>query len=308
VLVELDSEAEKWQLAEERARLASVEPKLEALRNEVHAEELALSSDRVATVAALGEGRAQQEAASLDARLAADEAKRLERLHESGAIAEMDFLHARADAMRKRKSNDALRLDVRRIAGERRTREDQALAHIAELRLRMAELEGERAESSAKIGVLEAEVAKRVMRAPCDGTVGEIAPEHPVGSFVRAGDRLGAIIPDGHLVAVADFAPDDALGLIRSGQRGRMRLEAYPWAQYGTLPVTVRNVATEAHDGRVRVELDVEPNGNPRIPLEHGLPGSIEVDVEKSSPARLALRYAGQRLGALARVETKDGT
>ena len=38
--------------------------------------------------------------------------------------------------------------------------------------------------------------------------------------------------------------------------------------------------------------------GNPPgIPLEHGLPGSTEVEVERVSPALLVLRAAGQFLG-----------
>jgi membrane fusion protein (multidrug efflux system) len=34
------------------------------------------------------------------------------------------------------------------------------------------------------------------------------------------------------------------------------------------------------------------------VPLQHGLPGSVEVEVERASPAALTLRTAGQLLTA----------
>lgn len=37
------------------------------------------------------------------------------------------------------------------------------------------------------------------------------------------------------------------------------------------------------------------------MPLEHGLPGAVRIEVERSSPARLVLRAVGGALG-LSRV------
>ena len=54
-------------------------------------------------------------------------------------------------------------------------------------------------------------------------------------------------------------------------------------------------VGSEAQDGLIRVELDVEPLDD-SLPLEHGLPGTIEVEVERISPAALVLRSAGKLL------------
>jgi hypothetical protein len=53
-------------------------------------------------------------------------------------------------------------------------------------------------------------------------------------------------------------------------------------------------VASEVHDGRVRVELDIARSPVSPIPLQHGLPGAVEVEVERVSPAALTLRTAGQ--------------
>ena len=49
-------------------------------------------------------------------------------------------------------------------------------------------------------------------------------------------------------------------------------------------------------DGNVRVELSVQPDADSRIPLQHGLPGSVEIEIERASPATLVLRAAGKLL------------
>jgi membrane fusion protein (multidrug efflux system) len=93
---------------------------------------------------------------------------------------------------------------------------------------------------------------------------------------------------------VAEFEPAKALGRIRAGQPARLRLESYPWAQYGLVRAKVQSVASESRDGRVRVELGIEPEVPSGIVLEHGLPGELEVEVEKASPATLVLRSVGK--------------
>jgi membrane fusion protein (multidrug efflux system) len=142
---------------------------------------------------------------------------------------------------------------------------------------------------------LQQEVERRRVRAPIDGKLGEVAPLR-VGEMVHEGDRLGSIIPEGKLRVVANFEPSAALGRIHSGQNARLRLEGFPWGQYGSVAATVTNVASEIRDGRIRVELALNADDHSRIPLQHGLPGSVEVRVESISPASLVLRIAGSLL------------
>ena len=91
----------------------------------------------------------------------------------------------------------------------------------------------------------------------------------------------------------ATFTAAEAVGRIRPGQVGRMRLDGFPWAQYGTLPVRVARVGSEARGGGVQVELVLAPSAAGAIPLHHGLPGSVEVAVEEVAPWRIAVRAAG---------------
>jgi pyruvate-ferredoxin/flavodoxin oxidoreductase len=95
-----------------------------------------------------------------------------------------------------------------------------------------------------------------------------------------------------------EFLPPAALGRIRPGQPARLRLQGFPWTQYGSIGAMVSDVASEVRDGRVRVELVIDPRAASPIPLQHGLPGTVEVEVERVSPATLTLRAAGQLVAA----------
>ena len=80
---------------------------------------------------------------------------------------------------------------------------------------------------------------------------------------------------------MTDFPPA-VLGRIQPGQPARLRLDGFPWMQYGAVSATVASVASEVRDGWVRVELAVRPDAAPPIPLQH------------VSPATLLLRTAGR--------------
>jgi membrane fusion protein (multidrug efflux system) len=297
VLVELDTDAERHQLDEERSKLAALGPQLAALRDEVAAEEQALRQSRDAAKVSLEEARAQFREADAAARFAAVDAERQARLYADKLLAEVDLLRARTDAERRRATADSLELAVRRQHEDQRTKEFDRQVGIERLKHDQRQLEGQQSTSRAAIERLQNEIERRSIRAPVGGPLGEVATLR-VGAVLRPGDRVGAVLPAGKLRAVAEFAPASALGRIRAGQNARLRLEGFPWSEYGSVPATVETVAGEIRDGRIRVELAIDPSRAPRIPLQHGLPGSVEVEVERVSPAHLVLRAAGKLLAS----------
>jgi len=58
----------------------------------------------------------------------------------------------------------------------------------------------------------------------------------------------------------------------------------------------VTQVAPEVRDGKVRVELALDPGAGFRGRLDHGMTGLLEVTVARVSPLGLVLRTAGQWL------------
>jgi multidrug resistance efflux pump len=213
-------------------------------------------------------------------------------LHARAYVAELDSLRAKAEARKQREAADAWRLEVRRLEWDLRTRGSDRQARLQRLMREIVQLEGQLTASRVVIERLEYEIERRSIRAPVAGRLGEVATLQ-VGGMVHEGERLGAVVPPGALKIMTDFLPPAALGRIQPGQPARLRLEGFPWTQYGDIAATVASVASEVREGRVRVELAVRPEAAPLIPLQHGLPGTIEVEVDHVSPAQLVLRTAG---------------
>ena len=295
LLVELDAESERKRLEEATVQLAAIGPELDALRRALVAEEQAITSDRGATAIALDQARARRQESEVNQRLALEEASRASRLREGGAISDLDQLRKQSEADRQRAATEVLSLDIGRQQGNQWTRESQARARLEDLRRNVATLEGRRATTTVTIGVLNYEIDRRTIRSPVGGRVGDAAELHP-GAYVREGDKLGAVVPAGEIKVVTEFLPAAALGRIRPGQHARVRLDGYPWIEYGMLSATVTGVGSEVRAGRIRVELAVSAEPPSGLPLEHGLPGSVEVEVEQVTPAAMVMRAVGKSL------------
>jgi membrane fusion protein (multidrug efflux system) len=168
-------------------------------------------------------------------------------------------------------------------------------ARVEELRRELAATESKVASANATVALLEAELAKRFVRAPVSGLIGEMRPV-TVGAYLREGERFCSILPPSELRAVAEFRPEDAAGLVQVGQSAVLRIDGFPWTEFGTVPATVERVAKEPREGKVRVTLRPQLPSDARIRLEHGMTLVAEVQLERVTPLRLALRSAGGAL------------
>ena len=294
VLVELEVEEQRSRLAEQEARLAGLGSQLASLALELGGAELALEQWRAARQSEVDEAQASYDEAREAADQAAKEANDQIALEQEGLVSKQELERARSEATRKKAAADAQRASLLRLRGDQQVEETTRRAELDNLRRETAQLEGERAAVTAAVAGLRQELAQRNIRAPADGRLGEVTPLG-AGAFVEEGDRLAAVVPTGRILAVAEFEPADAVGRIHPGQAARLRLTGFPSTRHGSIPATVARVGSEAQKGRIRVELDVTPTDD-SLPLEHGLPGTVEVEVERLSPAALVLRAAGKLL------------
>lgn len=294
VLLTLDSSHEVLRRQEEESRLATYEPKLASLDREVATLQRALQEEKAAAAAAVQSARARTQEAAMALEFAREHEKRLREENKVGGVSQVDALRAAADAQKLAVTLQALQADASRIDNEARIRQSQQQAQIEGLERIKATLQGDRTTAQTALKRIIQEMDQALVRAPVDGVLGEIAQLRP-GSFVNAGDRLMTIIPPGTLTIVAEFLPSEVLGRVRPGQSGTLKLDGFPWVEFGSLEARVQRVATEIKDHTVRVELTPLPVAGNRIPLQHGLPGVVEIGIEQTSPAMLVLRTLGQR-------------
>ncbi|HEV8658080.1 MAG TPA: HlyD family efflux transporter periplasmic adaptor subunit [Thermoanaerobaculia bacterium] len=293
ILAELDAEPLVIERRELDAKLQGLSNEIAALQREITAEHAAVSQATSASDFARREAMARAEEGNAAAKLAKEELDRATRLHASGLIGDLDLLRSRAEAEKRQAVADGLRLSVLRQRADDDLKQKERLSRHESLGRELASLEGQQRSIVVNIERLEHEIERRRIRAPISGTLADVALVKS-GSVVAEGDRLATLICDGHLDVVASFSPN-AIGRLRTGQSGRLRLAGYPWQQYGALPVVVAHVASELRDSQIRVELRLDaPASN--IPLQHALPGTVELEVERISPAALILRAAGRRI------------
>jgi multidrug resistance efflux pump len=297
VLIELDSAALQLELTQKRARHSGIAAQLGPLRAQISAHQRALAEQRPVAEARLREARASSAAAAAAASFADAEVERSAQLRALQVESEADQQRAVSEARLRDSNAHGQRAAVERVLSEERVRRREREIELARLSGEVARLEGQMAEEAAAIEVLRLQVEERLIKAPIAGRVGEMARVQ-VGSVVSQGERVASVVPPGALRVVAEFSPARAAGRIRAGQRAQVRLDGFPATQFGSIGAQVTNVASEVREGHVQVELSLQPSASPRVHLQHGLPGTVEVEVERSSPAALTLRAAGRLIRA----------
>jgi len=300
VLLRLDATQPQLELDRERIRLQGLDAELAALGRMIDAEAGVGAKETAAVDASLEEARARFREADSAARYAEEARDRMERLRGDGMVSELDLSRARSEALKSRAAADALDLSLTRILREQEQRRGERDARVRELERDRAALAGAIATSRATMELLARRVDDCSVRAPVAGFLGETGPLR-AGAVVVAGQKLATIVPAGELRAVAQFEPASALGRLKPGQRALLRLDAFPWAQYGSVAATVQSIASEVRDGAIRVELRLDSPTLGAIRLEHGLTGSAEVEVEQATPAQRVLRCLGEQLRGGAR-------
>jgi membrane fusion protein (multidrug efflux system) len=295
VLLELEADRYRLEREAELTRLRVVAPQIEALRRELVEEALAVRGEGQVATASAQEERARQRASEALAQLKAGEQTQLEELQRNQAASALETERTAVEAQQRRAETEAHAAAVGRLGSEKGLRMASRRAGVARLEQDVARLDGERQISEARVRLLDQEIALRVVRAPISGRIESVVDLRP-GSVVEAGARLGTVVPSGTLRAVAFYDPSTSVGRVRSGQRARLRLHGFPWTKYGSIPASVDRVGNEPKDGTIRVELLLRPDPGTRIPLQHGLPATAEVEVERVSPAALVLDAAGRFL------------
>jgi multidrug resistance efflux pump len=302
VIVELDDRETLLALTQTRDQLDSLRVVIGQREREIAAERDAIEAVERTAGAAASEAKARVDRALAAARLAETEAADAEAMREAQVGTELDVRRTRAEAEQLRAETRELRSagDRERFELDRDSRD--RLATIIRVEGEIAELEVERTQARGRVASLEAEIERHRVRAPIDGFVGDLAAIER-GSWLERGDRVGVVIPHGELEIVAEFPPT-AIGRVAAGQPAILQLTGFPWTQYGSVRATVTRVGSEPRQGSIRVELRID-EVPPAIVLEHGLPGTLEVETEQASPADLLLRAAGRRLTGTGAMEVR---
>jgi hemolysin D len=88
-------------------------------------------------------------------------------------------------------------------------------------------------------------IDRMTMRAPVDGVVQSLAVT-TIGQVVTTGQELMSIVPSNTPVQILAYVTNDDIGFVTPGQDAVVKIDSFPFTQYGTIGAVVDNVASDA--------------------------------------------------------------
>jgi hemolysin D len=123
------------------------------------------------------------------------------------------------------------------------------------------------------------------LTAPVDGTIAQLAV-HTIGGVVEAAKPIMAVVPSGGALVVEARVLNKDMGFVSVGQNVAVKLEAFPFTRYGTLPGTIESIGSDAIEDEklglvypVRIKLartTMERDGT-TVPLSPGMAATADI-------------------------------
>ena len=100
-------------------------------------------------------------------------------------------------------------------------------------------------EKQADAAKARVRIDRATLRAPVDG-VAQAVVATTLGQVVTPGEELMHIVPVGAPVEIQAYVTNDDIGFVAAGQKAILKIDSFPFSQYGTLGATVEEVANDA--------------------------------------------------------------
>jgi hemolysin D len=155
------------------------------------------------------------------------EQQRLDQQHEL-AVEQARRQELKAALAEAQRQQDAAQQEFRR----------QAAAKLAELDNTLAALEQERIKASKR------DERQRLL-APLDGVVQQLAV-HTVGGVVQPAQELLRIVPHDSVLEIEAWLLNKDVGFVQETLPAEVKVDAFPFTQYGTLPAVVKTLSQDA--------------------------------------------------------------
>lgn len=164
-------------------------------------------------------------------------------LADQGAIQGTELLRQRNRVEQLESEIAQSRANLQEVQAQLLKMKQESLREIAELERQLVEVEDIR--------------SKEILKAPVNGVIYGLVPSSP-GYAASSGETLVKVVPGGVLEAKV-FVTNRDVGFLEKGMRAQIRVDAFPYTQFGSLPGTLKSVGT------LPVEPDAQ-NPQPRFP------------------------------------------
>jgi HlyD family secretion protein len=156
--------------------------------------------------------------------------KQIEPLAKVGAMQQVQVLQQRNRVQQLRSEMAQAEANLREVQAELVRQRQESLRNLADL-------------DRQRVEVKEAQ-DQELLRAPLDGVVFDLVPSS-TGYAVNQGETLLKVVPDSALEAKVYFTNRE-VGFVKAGQSAQVRVDAFPFTQFGSIPGRIRAVSVFA--------------------------------------------------------------
>jgi hemolysin D len=162
-------------------------------------------------------------------------------------------------------------------------------------RTQLQELQSTIDTTAQRIHLAEAQVSLTTIVAPVAGTVTELKIKN-AGELVGAGTPVASIVPESVPLVAEVAVPNKDIGFVRAGTDVRVKIDAFPFRQFGTVAATVAQVLPNAdaeNNFRVKIRLQRTTLGaDDSIHLFPGL--TVQADILTAEQRLLSVIFSKQ--------------
>ena len=191
---------------------------------------------------------------------------------------------------------DRLIAETQKLQAEHNQRQAEVARTQSESQQRMHELEvkeaqliGDITETEKQLDAARVKLDRLTLYAPVDGVVSSLNISN-IGEVAQQGETLAEIAPEEAPLVLLAALPDREAGFIEVGMAAQVKLDAFPYQDFGIFKGTVNSISpdTETHEqmGAVyQVEISLEPthksNNGRNIELKAGQTGQAEIVIRQ---------------------------
>lgn len=231
----------------------------------------------------------------------------LQPLMDEGAISRTDFLRRAVDVNTLQSQMNQNRLQQRQlqltqlqsqVEGRRvvtETYQDlqrQLAALDSEFDATIATNQRQMIQVTSQLNQVQLDLKNQDLRAPVDGVVFDLGPKLP-GVVAQPGEALLQVVPNESLIARVQVANAD-IANVQDGMSVDVRLDAYPFTEYGSVKGTVTRVGSEALSDaqtgqtafpvEIRLEQQFLERNDERFPILPGMTLVANIRVRERAP------------------------
>lgn len=250
------------------------ESRLDGLRAEMRANQIEIAQAQT-NIATTGEllNQLHEDATAQETRL-----KKFQPLVDAGAIAQEQVFqveHSLRERQRtitehrgalQRSTEDVGRLQagVAQKQAAQAELQQQSQQQVRELEIKLAQIQARISELDILIAAANSKVQERYLYAPTSGVVSVLNLQNP-GEVVRSGQPIAEISPANKPLILSAVLPNQEAGFVKMGMPVQVKLDAYPYQDYGIIPGKVVKISPDAQPderlGRVyQIEVELERN------------------------------------------------